>query len=243
MIKKRVLIFLFIPFIVFLSIVGIGFSFWVFNKDTRQDLKFNVFVTESALAGSFSTPGMPIYAVLDEGMQNVNSTITGVSFYKGGKKTIHDITFNEEHLIDSDLTIIFITNKPMILEEVNELKFGLRVSTTGKLASYLRKTSYYRQMEKQDSAPNDENGEYIDLKAISQTPNYDGTTNYLETMLEDGRWKLTFHFSTIMLASFYTYQEGKCPDTKEKYFALKNDLTSQTDNNRSTFLLELWQGF
>ena len=241
MIKKRFLIFLCISLFVFSSIIGLGFSFWVFNKDTRKDLKFDVFVTKTALAGSFSTPGMPIYAVLDEGMQNVNSTITGVSFYKGGKKTLHGITFNEEHLIDSDLTIVFTTNKAMDIEEVNELKFGLRVSTTGKLSSLLRKTSYYRQMEKQDSAPNDEIGDYIDLKAISQTLKYDGTANYTERKLEDGRWELTFHFSTLMLNSFYTYQEGKCPNTKEKYFSLKNELADTRVH--STFLLELWQGF
>ena len=93
---KRFVLFKVIVLFSFLSVVGIGFSFWVFTKDTRQDLKFNVYVTESALAGSFSTPGMPVYAVLDEGMSNVNSTITGISFYKGGEMTIHDITFPEE---------------------------------------------------------------------------------------------------------------------------------------------------
>ena len=169
---KRFVLFKAIVLFSFLSVVGIGFSFWVFTKDTRQDLKFNVYVTESALAGSFSTPGMPVYAVLDEGMSNVNSTITGISFYKGGRMTIHDITFPEEKLIDSDLTIHFTTNRSMSSDEVNTLQFGLRVGVTGQLATYLRKTSYYRQIAKQNRIPDDGKGEYIDLKALAQTPNF-----------------------------------------------------------------------
>lgn len=199
---KRFVLFKVIVLFSFLSVVGIGFSFWVFTKDTRQDLKFNVYVTESALAGSFSTPGMPVYAVLDEGMSNVNSTITGISFYKGGKMTIHDITFPEEKLIDSDLTIQFTTNRSMSSDEVNTLQFGLRVGVTGQLATYLRKTSYYRQIAKQNRIPDDGKGEYIDLKVLAQTPNYDGSTNFDSVQSADGRWVLTFRFSTIMLDSF-----------------------------------------
>lgn len=240
---KRLILFKTIFLFSFLSIIGIGFSFWVFTKDTRQDLKFNVFITESALAGSFSTPGMPVYAVLDEGMSNVNSTITGISFYKGGKMTLHDITFPEEKLIDSDLTIQFTTNRSMSSQEVNSLQFGLRVGVTGKLAAYLRKTSFYRQIDKQTQIPDDGKGEYIDLKALALTPNYDGSTNYDCVQFEDGRWNLTFRFSTIMLDSFFTYQEGKCPDTKEKFSELRKELLQQGEEQRSSFLLELWQGF
>ncbi len=240
---KRFVLFKAIVLFSFLSVVGIGFSFWIFTKDTRQDLKFNVYVTESALAGNFSTPGMPVYAVLDEGMSNVNSTITGISFYKGGKMTIHDITFPEEKLIDSDLTIHFTTNRSMSSDEVNTLQFGLRVGVTGQLATYLRKTSYYRQIAKQNRIPDDGKGEYIDLKALAQTPNYDGSTNFDSVQSADGRWVLTFRFSTIMLDSFFTYQDGKCPDTKTKFSELRKELLQQGNEQHSSFLLELWQGF
>lgn len=239
---KRKILMLSISIFVALSIFGTGFSFWIFNKDTRKDYMFDVFVTESSLAGSFSTPGMPVYAVLDEGMNNVNSTITGVSFYKGGKKTINGITFNEERLVDPDLSISFRTERTMTEKEVDELQFGLRISITGKLSTYLRKTSYYGQMEKQNHAPSDGKGDYIDLKALAKIPKYDGTDNFSCVQNADGRWTLTFHFTTIMLDSFYTYQEGKCPETKEKFDALYRELISQTEET-SSFLLELWQGW
>lgn len=226
----------------FLSIVGIGFSFWTFHKvDSRQDLKFNVFVTETALAGSMSVPNMPIYAVLDEGVQNANSSITGVAFYKGGKMTINGITFNEDCVVNPDLTFTFTTNKVMTESEVNGLKFGMRLRLTGKLTTYLRKTAAYYQLKTQDTAPNDANGDYIDLKAFAQTTNFDGTTNYSQTMLEDGRWKISFHLSTQILNSFFTYQDGKRPLTKSEFMTIKNDLQTQT-SEPSSFIMDLWQG-
>lgn len=241
--KHRFFLFTGFVFLFLFIFFGFGFSFWTFNKDARQDLMFHVYITETALAGSFTTPGMPVYAILDEGMGNINSTITGVSFYKGGTMTIDGITFNEEHIIDTDLSISFLTNQAFTEEEVNQLEFGLRVSTTGKLSTYLRKTSYYTLMEKQTHAPKDGKGEYIDLKALAQTPNYDGSSNYSCNKQADGRWKIVFHFSMIMLDSFYTYQEGKTPDSKQKFDALKEDLKFQTGESQSSFLLELWQGW
>lgn len=241
MFKKKILL-LSITILSILSILGAGFSFWTFNKDARKDLMFDVYVTESALGGTFATPGIPIYAILDEGMQNSNTTITGISFYKSGKKTVNGITFNESKLIDPDLTISFVTTKALSEEEVENFQFGLRVSTTGKLSNYLRKTNYYSQMKVQSNVPNDGKGDYIDLKALAKITNYDGTDNFSCVKNADGRWTLTFQFTTIMLDSFYTYQDGKCPDTKEKLDALRIDLMSQTDL-KSSFLLELWQGW
>lgn len=239
--KGRLCIFSALSFLCLFSLVGFAFASWVFNKDARKDLIFNVYVTESSLAGSFTTLGMPVYVVLDEGMSTSNSTITGVSFYKGGEMTINGITFKEEKIIDPDLTISFLTNRVFSLDEVNQLKFGIRVSTVGKLSNYLRKTSYYGLMKKQSAAPQDGKGDYLDLKALAQTPNYDGTSNYSCIEEADGRWRISFHFTTVTLNSFYTYQEGKCPDTKQKFEGIKEDFQDQTSS--SSFLLELWQGW
>lgn len=241
---KKKIVFVLLSIFCFLSLIGTGFSYWIFNRNSRQDIAIHVYVTESSLAGKFSTPGMPVFAVLDEGMSRINSTITGVSFYKSGEKNINGIgPIREEKVVDSDLTITFKTSRKMSIEEVTELQFGLRLSTTGKLSNYLRKTTYYSQMDVQTKAPKDGKGDYIDLRALSSIPKYDGSLNFSCEQEADGTWLLTFQFTTIMLNSFYTYQEGKCPDTKKKYDTLVQDFSTLTEEDKTSFVLELWQGW
>lgn len=231
------------------AVIGSGFAAWSFSKSQRQDINFNVLITQSTLAGEFIDPVVPVLAVLDEGMSGTNSTITGVSFYKsantaGRQFQMNGMTFNEPVVVDPDLSISFRTYDAMSKDEVDALAFGFRVRSTGKVAGYLRKTSYYTAMKKQTSAPvTDGFGDYIDLKALALTPGFDGSVNYSEVQNADGVWTLTFHFTTFTLNSFYTFADGKRPSDKALYDGIDAELGGHRNGGSGEFLIELWQGW
>lgn len=227
------------------AITGTGFALWNFNTDSRNDTaSLNVAITQSTLAGDFVKPVVPSYVVFDEGISGTNSALTGISFYKSGSYELNGNTFNEQVLTDPNLSITFKTKFPMTADEVSALRFGIRVRATGGISAYLRKTAYYTAMKKQPAVPiNDGYGEYIDLKAMAQTPNFDGSTNYLEKQNDDSTWELTFYFSTYTLNSFYTFVDGYAPSDMNGYSALIQKFDGKTVKDDNKFLIELWQGW
>lgn len=81
--KKNKIIFIVIPLLVFISLIGVGFSSWYFSLDELESTKnISVYTVSNVEKGELSLIEAPSKVVFSQGNGEINNTKDGINFYK-----------------------------------------------------------------------------------------------------------------------------------------------------------------
>lgn len=160
--KKSKILFLIIPLLVFISLVGIGFSSWYFGHDELSINNTNnilVYTSSAVNKGSLSIVTAPSKIVFSQGSADVNNLSDGISYYTLNSD---NTTYSEDDTITLKYTIL---DKNDILEAN---KFRMYVSFSGEnFSNYVKLSTAY-------SAANQNDGGYDYLSGFGEK--YEATT-------------------------------------------------------------------
>ncbi len=81
--KRFKILFIVIPLLVFISIIGVGFSSWYFSLDELESSKnISVYTVSNVEKGELKLIEAPSKVVFSQGNGEINNTKDGINFYK-----------------------------------------------------------------------------------------------------------------------------------------------------------------
>lgn len=245
---KRAGIFILLAVLSAFCIFGMGFALWSFNAQSQGTKTLGVHVTQSATLGAFSMPALD-YVMLDGGSSvGSDTTITGVSFYKGdGTKAITDNSF----------TIVFTVKDDYVNDvDFDRVEFGIKIDVADEsLKGKVEHTAFYKSRlnganKNTDAYNGSLDDGYIDLKALTVelTDHFDDPGHLKSDFIppdENSETKtFTFKLTTVFFNRCFSYISGQQPDSLEKYDRLDEaNLKGAGTNYAPHFRIELIQTY
>lgn len=200
--KKSKILFLIIPLLVFITLVGVGFSSWYFGHDELKVTNTNnisVYVASDVTKGEISLIESPSNIVFSQGNGEVNNAKDGINFYKEENNVA----------IESDKVVVKYTLKdPNDSIEGSSFKLFITINGTN-FSNVIKLTNIYSQAA-EDALGYDFKD---DLKVITTTSDDEPYGYFLYT---------------LNLSNVIEYKSagtnGVKPIDQDKYTALKENI-------------------